>query len=103
MPRRTSKKRARPARVSEPIQVYLDSRDRALLDKLAQQAELPRSEILRMGLRRLGAESAESGRPGGSFDLLIGALTDDRVPTDLAAKHDEYLYPIRQPKPRKRR
>ncbi len=31
--------------------------------------------------------------PGWSFDRLVGALGDDAsLPSDLAARHDEYLY-----------
>ena len=74
----------------EPIQVYLDGRDRALLDALSKRERLPRSEILRMGLRRLGARVAE-GRADG-MAVLTGALAGTSAPPDLAARHDEYLY-----------
>ena len=80
----------KPPGVREPIQVYLDGRDRALLDALAKRENLPRSEVLRMALRRLGAGVAE-GSVGGIAGLT-GALAGTSAPKDLAARHDEYLY-----------
>jgi hypothetical protein len=74
----------------EPIQVYLDGRDRALLDALAKRENLPRSEVLRMALRRLGAGVAEGAAVG--VTGLIGSLEGTSAPEDLAARHDEYLY-----------
>lgn len=41
-------------------------------------------------------ESVRMSRPGASLDLLIGALGDDpSLPVDLAARHDDYLRPLR--------
>ena len=77
----------------EPVQVYLDGPDRELLEKLARRTGLPRAELLRRGLRRLAeSELAERG-PGWSLDRLVGALgMDPALPSDLAARHDDYLY-----------
>lgn len=88
----------KPSLIREPIQVYLDGRDRALLDALAKREKLPRSEILRMALRRLGAGVAE-GSPDG-MSLLTGSLAGTDAPSDLAERHDEYLY---APKTRRKR
>ncbi len=79
--------------VREPVQVYLDSHDRALLEAMAQQSSLSRAELLRLGLRRLSDEMLSEGRPGASLDALLGALdAAPEVPSDLAARHDDYLY-----------
>jgi hypothetical protein len=77
----------------EPVQVYLDGPDRELLEKLARRTGLPRAELLRRGLRRLAeSELAERG-PGWSLERLVGALgMDPALPSDLAARHDDYLY-----------
>ena len=84
----------RPKRVGEPVQVYLDDRDRSLLDKLADREALPRSEILRMALRRLAADLPGEARRGASLATLLGVLDSaPDVPRDLAARHDDYLYP----------
>lgn len=41
-------------------------------------------------------EIARTSRPGASLDVLIGALGDDpSPPVDLAARHDDYLRPLR--------
>lgn len=81
-------------RVKEPVQVYLDQTDRELLDELSRRTGLPRTEVLRRGLRRLAQEEQTERTPGSSFDTLLGALgLDPALPADLAARHDEYLYP----------
>ncbi len=84
----------KPAKVREPIQVYLDPGDRALLDAVSASAAIPRSEVLRIALRRLvAADLPREERPGASFALLVGSLDlAAGVPRDLAAHHDEYLY-----------
>jgi hypothetical protein len=85
--------RSQKARVREPVQVYLDERDRALLEALAKRASLSRADVIRLGLRRLSAELLKESRPGASVEALIGALdVAKKVPRDLAARHDEYLY-----------
>ena len=86
-------KRVRGSRVREPVQVYLDPADRALLEKVARRTGLPRAEILRRGLRSVAERLLADRAPGWSLDLLIGVLGDDpAVPRDLAEQHDEYLY-----------
>jgi hypothetical protein len=86
-----------PRRVREPVQVYLDPEDRALLLELAARTELPQTEILRRGLRRLAAELSDNP-PGASLDRLIGALGGAAdLPIDLAARHDAYLYAAEEP------
>jgi hypothetical protein len=83
----------KPGKIREPVQVYLDPGDRALLDAVAQRASLPRSEVLRVALRRLAADLPRAERPGASLGSLVGALDSARgVPRDLAARHDAYLY-----------
>jgi hypothetical protein len=84
----------KPRQVREPIQVYLDGRDRSLLDRLAKEADVPRAEILRMGLRRLATDVAGDPR-GAGFRALMGVLEGPDVPSDLAARHDDYLYPAK--------
>ena len=91
-------------RVREPVQVYLDPGDRALLDAVAERSSMPRSEVLRVALRRLAADLPGSARPGASLPSLVGSLdAADGVPRDLAARHDEYLYGaasrVREPRP----
>ncbi len=87
MPKRSAGK------VREPVQVYLDRSDRALLEELSRRTGLPRAELLRRGLRRLADGELAERAPGWSFDRLVGALgSDAEIPADLAARHDDYLY-----------
>lgn len=80
-------------RVREPVQVYLDVRDRSLLEEVAQRTGLSRAEILRRGLRRISDELLAERSAGSSFEGLIGALGDDpAIPVDLSERHDHYLY-----------
>jgi len=85
MPRKASR------RVREPIQVYLDSDERALLDRVAVETGLSRAEVLRRGLRSYAA-----GRPGAKSPMLefldyMKSRTDLDLPADLAERHDDYL------------
>ena len=87
-----SMKRKR-SRVREPVQVYLDQRDRELLEQLVGDTGLSRAELLRRGLRRLADLELGGAAAGHSLSDLVGALGDGSdLPTDLAARHDEYLY-----------
>jgi len=79
--------------VREPVQVYLAPEDKHLLEELALRTGSSQAEVLRRGIRRLSAELDQAKRPGASLDILIGAMGDaGDLPTDLAARHDDYLY-----------
>jgi hypothetical protein len=87
-----------PRRVREPVQVYLETSEKELLDQLALRTSLSRAELLRRGLRRLASELSSDAVPGRSLTSLIGALGDDAgIPADLSVRHDEYLYPDPNP------
>ncbi len=86
-----------PSRVREPVQVYLDSDEKLLLEEVARTAGIPQAEVLRRGLRRVAGELLAAAGPGASLDQLIGVLgrgSDSAdLPSDLAQNHDAYLYP----------
>ena len=78
--------------VREPIQVYLTPADRALLDRAARTAGVPRAEILRRGLRRAAAEVlAEESPVIGLLNEMAAAPWPAKMPTDVAHRHHEYL------------
>lgn len=84
---------SKPAKVREPVQVYLDASDRSLLEEVATRTGLSRAEILRRGLRRVADALLAERAPGASFEHLVGALGDDSsLPEDLSTRHDHYLY-----------
>ncbi len=83
-----------PRRVREPVQVYLESSEKQLLDQLSIRTSLSRAELMRRGLRRLAVEMTTDATPGQSLTSLIGALGEDAdIPNDLSVRHDDYLYP----------
>ena len=45
----------RPARVAEPVQVYLDPADASRLERLMQRMQATKSDVLRRGLEALEA------------------------------------------------
>lgn len=82
----------KPKRVREQVVVYLDARDHALLEQMAEKTGLARTELFRRGLRRLAVETLTETKPGSSLGYLIATATDDDFPADVAARHDDYLY-----------
>lgn len=74
--------------VKEPIQIYIASDERRLLDRLATETGLSRAEILRQGLRSFAAQRAGEGGP---VQTLMRALREYSIPGDMAVNHDEYL------------
>ena len=82
----------KPRQVREQVVVYLDAPDRALLEQMAEETGLARTELFRRGLRRLAAETLVENKPGSSLSYLIATATNDDFPADVAARHDHYLY-----------
>lgn len=88
MPRISGK----PKRVHEQAVVYLDSRDSALLQRMADKTGLAKTELFRRGLRRLAEETLPGRKAGSSLAHLIATGADDAFPADVAERHDHYLY-----------
>lgn len=84
--------REKPKRVREQVVVYLDDRDRALLEQMAEKTGLARTELFRRGLRRLADETMGEKKRGSSLAHLIATAADDGFSPDVAERHDEYLY-----------
>lgn len=85
----------RPKVVREPIQVYLDRGERAILDRVAGETGLSRTEVLRRGLRRFAIEQQKGLGPMERFmrELAASAWPAD-TPRDLGLNHDKYLAEI---------
>ena len=86
MPKRRSARAVR-----EPVQVYLDVPDRAILERTALATGLARAEVLRRGLRSIAAEVLADQSPALAF--LNSAARAASAPdlSDVAMRHDEYL------------
>jgi len=83
----------KPKRVREQFVVYLDKRDRAILEEVAKETGLARTELFRRGLWVLAGEMLTGPkRPGSSIDYLIANAVDDGFPPDVSERHDYYLY-----------
>jgi len=97
-----------PKRVREQVVVYLDERDRALLEQLTKATGLPKTELFRRGLRRLADQAMAGAAPGFSLRQLVAAADDDDLPPDIAERPDDYLYrgkyqrrkPVKRARPR---
>lgn len=84
--------KGKPKRVREQAVVYLDARDSALLQLMADKTGLAKTELFRRGLRRLAEETLPGRRAGSSFAHLIATAADNPAPPDVAERHDHYLY-----------
>lgn len=71
-----------------PLQVYLDSTDRSLLDRLAQRLGVPRAEVVRLAIRRWASELMNEHDP---LLALIGTIDDASLPEDLSTRSDDVL------------
>jgi hypothetical protein len=72
--------------------VYLTARDREMLERLAAETGLSRTELLRRGLWRLASDLLSEAEPGSAFTYLVDRSTDGDAPTDLSDRPDHYLY-----------
>jgi hypothetical protein len=93
-----------PKRVREQVVVYLDARDRALLEQLTKTTGLAKTELFRRGLRRLADDALTGDAPGYSLRQLVATAGNDDYAPDVAERADEYLYggKYQRRKPRKR-
>jgi hypothetical protein len=93
-----------PKRVREQVVVYLDARDRALLEELTRTTGLAKTELFRRGLRRLADDALTGKAPGYSLRQLVTSAHDDDFPPDVAKRADDYLYrqKYERRKPKKR-
>jgi len=85
-------RKQRRVREPLPVQVYLGPDDRARLERLAEQLETSKSEVLRRGLDAL--ERAVTDPAGHPALLVIGLAAGERRPArgrDAAREHDRVL------------
>jgi hypothetical protein len=81
----------RSKRVREQAVVYLDERDSALLQRMAEETGLAKTEVFRRALRQMAEVRAAGRRAGSSLAHLIATAGDDGFPADVAERHDHYL------------
>jgi hypothetical protein len=71
----------------KPLQVYLDDRDRKLLEEIAEREGVSLAEALRLAIRWSAADVDESDDP---LLKLIGTIDDPSIPADMSTRGDEY-------------
>jgi len=75
-------------KVREPLQVYLDQDERQLLDRMAEEEDLSRAEVLRRGLRAYAAVVGANASPMLAF---AGSLADAADGCQLDSAVDDQL------------
>ena len=80
-------------RVSEPVQVYLARPDRLRLERLAEQLDATKSDVLRKGLAALEREiTSPASHPALRVVGLAAAYPRRQGPRyDVATEHDRFL------------
>jgi Arc/MetJ-type ribon-helix-helix transcriptional regulator len=83
----------RSGRVSEPVQVYLDSRERARLDRLAAELDTTKSDVIRRSLEALEQQLTDPAAHPALRIIGLSAGHERRSSPgyDLALEHDRAL------------
>src|SRR5688500_11631959 len=80
-----------PARVKEPVQVYLSPSDKERLERLAAQLDATKSDVLRRGLEALEQTLTDPDQHP-ALRIIGIAKTVRRAPgEDIARDHDRVL------------
>lgn len=78
-------------RVREQAVVYLTDRDRKLLEELAKETGLSRTELFRRGLWAIASQVRGSQRVS-AMEYLIANAAGFNAPADYSERSDDYLY-----------
>lgn len=83
----------RPGRVAEPVQVYLDPADRSRLDRIAEDLNATKSDVLRRALEALEQQLTDPESHPAIRLIGIAASTRRRPATEhnVAIEHDDFL------------
>lgn len=81
-----------PKRIAEPVQVYLDTTDRARLDRLTAHLATTKSDVLRQALEALELRVTDPAEhPALRIIGIAGSATQTSDDYDIAREHDRYL------------
>jgi hypothetical protein len=84
--------RRRSARVAEPVQVYLNPADQALLNDLSALVGSNKSDVLRRGLAALERELSDpASHPALGIIGIAAHETAASAGYDVAREHDRYF------------
>ncbi len=81
-----------PSRVSEPVQVYLDRSQRRLLEQLADELGLTKSDVIRRGIEALERQMTDPAEhPALRIIGIASGESTKAIGYDVAREHDRYL------------
>ena len=79
-------------RVREPVQVYLDAPEQERLERLTEEMDTTKSDILRRGLEALERELFDpKHHPALQIIGIAGVEQSQECDFDVAREHDRYL------------
>lgn len=82
----------RDKRVREPVQVYLDAPEQERLERLTEEMDTTKSDILRRGLEALERELFDpEHHPALQIIGIAGEEQGGECDFDVAREHDRYL------------
>lgn len=82
----------RPPRAGEPVQVYLDRADRQRLERLTDQLDTTKSDVLRRALETLERQLLDPEQhPALQVIGLAAGAAKAPVGYDVAREHDRFL------------
>ena len=80
------------SRLGEPVQVYLDRADRRRLERLTEQLETTKSDVLRRALESLERQVLDPEQhPALQVVGLAAGAAPTPLPYDAAREHDRFL------------
>ena len=82
-----------PGRVREPVQVYLDPADQERLERLRDQLQSTKSDVLRRGLEALEHALTDPERHPAVqvIGIAAGSESQEAPDYDVAREHDRFL------------
>jgi len=97
-------KKNRAKRAREPVQVYLDAPEQERLDRLTEEMDTTKSDILRRGLKALERELFDPEHHPALQIIGIADVDQGRdCDFDVAREHDRYLADLEERRlPKKR-
>ena len=97
------KKKAAP-RTREPVQVYMASDDRERLDRLTDELETTKSDVLRRGLEALERQLLDpEHHPALRIIGIAGKETAEEVGYDVAREHDRFVADLEDSRSKRKR
>ncbi len=91
-------KKTQATRVREPVQVYLDPPEQDRLERLTEELDSTKSDILRRGLEALEREVFDpEHHPALQIIGIAGAEQGPDCDFDVAREHDRYLADLADP------